>query len=74
MWNALGAHALLVRVYQKIHSPGQYIMHCGYLALWGLGLSPRSILHVVKISATHYRITYNLEQDQVPTMLITHNA
>jgi len=73
-----GTYLVLMRYWyaytRKIHSPGQYIMHCGYLALWELGLSPSSILHVVKISAMHYRITYNLEQDQVRTMLITHNA
>jgi len=28
-------------------------MHSGYLALRGLGHSPSSILHVVKISATY---------------------
>ena len=36
---------------REIHSPMQFFMHCGYLALWGLGLSPSRSLYVVKVYA-----------------------
>jgi len=38
---------------REIHSPVQYIMHCGYLALWGLGLSTIRVWYVVTTSTTY---------------------
>jgi len=38
---------------REIHSPMQFIMHCGYLALWGLCLSTTRIWYVVKTSTTY---------------------
>ena len=56
---------------REIHSPMQFIMHCGYLALWGLCLSTTRIWYVVKTSTT-YKI--QLGENQVATMLSTHNT
>jgi len=49
-----GMYLLIMRYWysytRKIHSPMQFFRHSGYLALWGLGLSPSRIWYVVKTS------------------------
>jgi len=58
---------LLLMRYWYLHTREmQYIKHCGYLALWGLGLSPISIWYVVKTSTT-----YKLQLGERPSH---HNA
>jgi len=49
---------------REIHSPIEFFIHCGYLSLSGLGLSPSRTLEVVKLYADNLLQCSTMETDR----------